>query len=63
MKITLEAARRNVGLKQFEAAKKIGVNKKTLSNWERGITFPSTDKIPVICETYKRQYDEIQWSR
>ena len=63
MRITLEAARKNVGLKQSEAAEKIGVNKQTLSNWERGKTFPGSDKIPVICEIYKRHYDEIQWSR
>lgn len=63
MRITLEAARVNVKLKQSEAAKLIGVGKKTLSSWERGKTFPKADKIPVICETYKRSIDEIQWSR
>ena len=63
MKITLKAARVNVNLKQSEAAKIFGVDKKTLSSWEQGKTFPSADKVPVICETYKRRYDEIQWSR
>ena len=63
MRITLEAARVNVGLKQSEAAAEIGVSKKTLSYWERGLTVPKSDKIPVICSVYKRHYDEIQWSR
>lgn len=63
MRITLEAARVNVGLKQSEAAEQIGVNKKTLSSWERGKSIPKSDKIPVICSVYKRHYDEIQWSR
>lgn len=63
MRITLEAARVNVKLKQTEAAKLIGVRKETLSSWENGKTFPKADKIPIICEVYKRSIDEIQWSR
>ena len=63
MRITLEAARVNAGLTQAEAAKKIGVSKETLSNWERGKTFPSSDKIFIICEVYKCHYDQIRWSR
>lgn len=62
MRITLEAARVNVRLKQSEAAAKIGVNKKTLSSWERGKSVPKSDKIPIICAVYNRHYDEIQWS-
>lgn len=63
MRITLKAARVNVGLYQSEAAKIFGVDKKTLSNWENGKTLPNSDKIPIICETYKRSYDEIEWVR
>lgn len=36
--ISLAAARVNADLKQEEAAAKIGVTAKTLSNYERGIT-------------------------
>lgn len=61
MRITLEAARVNVRLKQSEAAKLIGVSKKTLGSWEKGETFPKADKIPLICDTYKRSIDEIEW--
>lgn len=63
MRISLEAARVNAKLKQKEAADLIGVNKKTLSSWERGLTVPKSDKIPVICEVYNRHYDEIEWAR
>lgn len=63
MRITLEAARVNARLTQAEAARRIGVNKKTLSSWERGKTVPKTDKVQIICATYQRTYDEIQWSR
>lgn len=62
MRITLEAARVNAKLKQAEAAKLIGVDKKTLGSWERGKTMPKIDKIPIICETYQRKYDEIEWN-
>lgn len=61
MRITLKAARINVNLKQVEAAERIGVTKETISSWESGKTFPPANKIPVICETYKRTYDEIDW--
>lgn len=63
MRITLKAARVNVDLKQVEAAKLIGVDKKTLGDWENGKTFPKSDKIPVICSVYQREYDEIDWTR
>ena len=61
MRITMRAARVNAKLTQAEAAKRIGVHKKTLWSWENSKTVPKTDKIPIICATYKRTYDEIQW--
>lgn len=63
MRITLEAARVNAKLKQEEAAKLIGVDKKTIHNWETGKSVPKSDKIPIICDVYGRHYDEIQWAR
>lgn len=63
MRITLEAARVNVGMTQAEAAKVFGVTKKTIGSWESGKTVPKIDKIDLICSTYKRSYDEIQWTR
>lgn len=62
MRITLEAARINAKLKQSEAAKKIGVSKKTIGSWESGKTVPKIDKVPIICEVYGRSYDEIIWT-
>ena len=35
-KITLEAARRNVGLTQLELAEKMGVSKQSVFDWENG---------------------------
>lgn len=61
VKMTLEAARRNVGLTQKEAAEKLSVSNKTLSNWEHGITFPPADIIPKICDLYCVSYDHINF--
>jgi transcriptional regulator with XRE-family HTH domain len=58
-KITLRAARVNVGLSQQEAADKIGVAVSTLRNWESGKTFPNQPKIEKICEVYGISFDVL----
>ena len=58
-KMTLKAARVNVGLTQKEAAEALGVGNKTLGNWENCVTFPSADMIEKICVLYKLSYDDI----
>lgn len=58
-KMTLKAARVNVGLAQKAAAKEIGVSNKTLCSWEKGATFPDASKIPVICQIYGVSYDDL----
>ena len=59
VKMTLEAARRNVKLTQKEAAERLGVSNGTLCNWENGVSFPNAPQIIKICELYGRSYDEI----
>lgn len=59
MKLTLKAARTNVGMSQADAAKAIGVTRDTLSNWETGKTFPNVIQIRKIEETYKVEYNDI----
>lgn len=61
MKITLKAARINIGWTQAKAAEKLGVTEQTLSNWERGISSPSQFNIDVILKVYKIRYDDIEW--
>lgn len=61
MQVSLKAARVNAGMSQKEAAKMIGVSNKTLCNWEKGVSYPSADKILNICQTYKVSYDNISW--
>lgn len=58
-KMTMRAARINANLTQKVAADIFGVSNKTLSHWENGVSFPSADKIPLICETYRVEYNDI----
>lgn len=58
-KISLKAARVNTGLSQKEAAALLEISNKTLSNWEKGETFPSAEKIERLCALYKVSYDDI----
>lgn len=58
-KITMKAARVNMNLTQKEAAEKIGVSKDTIGSWERGKSFPSVSKIPLIEKVYNIKYESI----
>lgn len=60
-KMTLKALRVNAGYTQYEASKKIGVSQKTLSNWEKGNTYPNQKQIENICEVYGTTYDRINF--
>lgn len=59
MNITLEAARVNKGLTQKEAAELIGVSKDTLSNYERGKSYPDIPVLKKIEEIYGISYNNI----
>lgn len=59
MRVTLKAARTNVGLTQQEAADKIGVTVDTMSNWERAKSFPNALQIRRIEEVYGIPYDNL----
>ena len=53
MPITLKAARINKGFTQKEAAKKIGIRVDTLSNYERGNTYPDIPILKKIEKVYE----------
>lgn len=59
LKMTLKAARVNAGLSQKEAANKMGVTSGTLSNWERGRSYPNAINIKQIENVYAVKYDNI----
>jgi len=47
-KITISAARTNVGLSQAELAAKVGVDRTTVINWEKGKYIPSLTNLRKI---------------
>lgn len=61
MKMTLKALRINAGLKQTEAAEKIGIFVGTLRNYENGKTLPDQRIIERFCDVYGTDYDSINF--
>lgn len=59
MKISLKAARVNADLTQTQAATTIGVDRTTISSWEKGKTAPPADKLFALCALYKTTVDSI----
>lgn len=51
-RVSLEAARVNAGLTQDEAAKKIGVSKKTIVSYEKGYSVPNWNVVMKMAEVY-----------
>ena len=59
MAITLKSARVNKDLTQAQAAKLIGVTVDTLSNYERGKSYPDVPIIQKIEEVYGVSYSDL----
>ena len=59
MAITLKAARVNRGYTQREAAVLIDVTEDTISNWERGKSFPNVPQLKKIEEVYGVNYNDL----
>ena len=60
-KLTLRAIRVNLGWSLEKASTLIGVSKDTLSNYERGDTYPDALTIKRIEDVYKISYDRINF--
>ena len=60
-KISLAAARVNRGMTQEEAARELKISKKTLVNWEKGVTYPNAAKIDDICRVYSVGIDNLKF--
>lgn len=58
-KYTLKTAREKAGLKQSEAAEKLNISVDTLSNYERGKTYPDVLLIKKIEDLYNVNYNQI----
>ena len=59
MNITMKAARVNQNLNQAEAAKLLGISRKTLQNYEAGTSFPDVPILKRIESLYKVSYSDI----
>lgn len=59
MKMSLQMARKIKNMTQDEAAKAIGVSVDTLSNYERGKTYPDIPVLRKIEEVYQISYNQI----
>ena len=61
MKFTLKALRVNKGYSQEKAASLIGISVETLSNYEKGSTYPDIPILKKIEEVYDTSYDKINF--
>ena len=61
MNITMKAARVNQNLNQAEAAKLLGISRKTLQNYEAGASFPDVPILKRIESLYKVSYSDINF--
>lgn len=59
MRVSLKQARELRGLKQVEAAEKIGISTDTLGNYERGKSYPDIPVLRKIEEVYGIPYDRL----
>ena len=59
MAITLKSARVNKGLTQAQAAVLIGVTVDTLSNYERGKSYPDVPVIQKMEKVYGVSYSDL----
>ena len=59
--LTLRAIRINKAWSLEEASVKIGVSKDTLSNWERGETYPNVPQIKRIETVYNIPFSNINF--
>ncbi len=59
MKVTLKSAREIKGYKQQEAAKLIGISVDTLSNYERGKSYPDVPTLRKIESVYGFEYSQL----
>lgn len=62
-KISIRAARVEVGLSQTKAAELLGTTKKTLSNWENYISYPDITYLDKFAEIYDIPRDQLYFKK
>jgi len=48
----LKAARMQAGLSQDKVSAELGISKRTIVNYEKGVTLPTSDKLPAIAKYF-----------
>lgn len=59
--VTLKGARVSAGHSQKSVCKALKISNTTLTNWEKGRTFPTQPQIEALCELYNLPYDAIKF--
>lgn len=59
MKMTLKTAREINGLSQSAAAKELGISQDTLSNYEKGKSYPNIPILKKIEKIYGVNYNQL----
>ena len=60
MRISLEAARKNRGLTQGQVARKLGISRATVVNWEKGNTKISYAALTKLSNLYGVPLDNLK---
>jgi transcriptional regulator with XRE-family HTH domain len=56
---SIKIMRKNFGFTQVELAKKLNVAQKVISDYEKGKTKPSRDKLPILSSLFGISIDEL----
>lgn len=59
MKVSLSAARINAKLTQKQVARRMDVDKSTISKWENGKTAPKANQFSALCSLYGCTMDDV----
>ena len=59
IQISLAAARVNAGMTQEDVAKKMGISKQTIINWEKGKNIPGIPEMEMMSKIYNMPQDYI----
>ena len=59
VKNRLKEARLNANLSQVEVKDKTGINNKSLSNWEKGVSYPSFKDLLILSDLYQVTTDYL----
>ena len=57
--MTIEMLRKKANISQEEIAKRLNVTQGAISQWEKGITRPTADKLPELAKILGCTIDEL----